>query len=261
MAKASLLVVLLGISLLFAVPAHAQVTGDNETATNETAATNETGNATGSEGSAAPPAPLSIVLTGHGEGGAFFFQMEGASGRNPTITVQPGQEVTVTLRTVSGAIHNFCTDATGEKKCLPLTGEGEENTLTFTAPSEPGSFQYWCDPHKSSGMKGTLKVGAAGGSDGASGGEAGGSEAFEGETVDLGDLGHPECAGTKIPAASAEKAVGGPTVSDYALKCKSGESTAQGRPAHPADYVIPASFGLIALGVLGVAWVNRAYRP
>lgn len=258
MPKASLVVLLLGLSLLVGGPAvgqDANETAANESTANETAV-NETG---GDAGTPAAPEPLTIVLTGHGEGGSFFFRLEGQSANNPRLVVRPGQEVTVTLKTVTGAIHNFCTEASGQRACTTLVSEGDEASVTFTAPQAPGSFEYWCDPHRGSGMKGTLVV-AAEGSD-AGGGDAGGGEQFAGETVDLGDLGYPDCAGTKIPAASAQKAVGGPTVSDYVQKCRTGDSGGQGRETHPADYVIPGSFALIALGVVGMVWVSRRYRP
>ena len=260
MPKASLVAVLLALSVLPAGFGLAQVT--NDTVTNDTGeapATNETeGNATdGEPATPAAPEPVTIVLTGHGEGGKFFFRIEGESANNPRLTVAPGAEVTVVLKTVSGSIHNFCTDATGTKTCTKLVSEGEEDSVTFTAP-EGGTFEYWCDPHRGSGMKGQLVVAAAGGGDG--GGEGDG-EAFAGETVDLGDLGYADCAGTKVPVASAEQAVGGPTVADYVQKCRSGDSAPAGRPTHPADYVIPASIVLIGLGVVGVVWVSRSDRP
>ena len=258
MPKASLGVILLSLLLLLGGAAVAQ-DGNESTVANETAAGNETATDGGGDaGTPAAPEPVNIVLTGHGEGGKFFFRIEGESANNPRLTVAPGAQVTVTLRTVSGSIHNFCTDATGAKQCTPLVGEGDEATLTFTAP-ESGSFEYWCDPHRGSGMKGTLAVAAAGG--GGSGGADDGGEEFTGDTVDLGDLGYSDCAGTKIPASAAEGAVGGPTVADYVQKCRTGDSGPQGRATHPADYVIPASWALIGLGIVAVAWVHRKYNP
>ena len=254
MPKASLVAVLLALALLPSGLAAAQVTNDTA---NET--TNETPEGGETPTTPAAPEPVTIVLTGHGEAGKFFFRLEGESQNNPRLTVAPGAEVTVTLKTVSGSIHNFCTDASGTKTCTKLVGEGDEESITFTAP-ESGTFEYWCDPHRASGMKGTLAIAAAGGG-GGDGGSGGEDETFAGETVDLGDLGYADCAGTKVPAASAEQAVGGPTVADYVQKCRTGDSAPQGRAAHPADYVIPGSFALLALGILGVVWVSRSYKP
>lgn len=262
MKKASL-VLLLGFALLSGTALAQNETTTNDSAvTNETPAGNETavGNETDGGGAPAAPEPVNLVLTGHGEGGAFFFRIDGETARNPRITVAPGAEVTVTLRTVSGGVHNFCTDATGKKECTPIVSEGDEATFTFTAPDTPGSFEYWCDPHRGSGMRGALVVAAEAGNDAGSG-DGGGSEDFSGPTVDLGDLGYPDCAGTLIPAASADQAVGGPTVSDYVDKCRRGDEPPPSRPSHPADYVIPGSFLLIGLGVLGVVWVARGYKP
>lgn len=250
----ALAVLLLALSL--AVPLAAGQDAGNETAANDT------GGSTPDlpDEPAAPAGPITITLTGNGAGGAFFFALDGQTGRNPTLTVAPGQEVTVILKTVSGAVHNFCTDASGEKKCTPLVSEGDEASVTFTAPETPGSFEYWCDPHRSSGMKGRLTVGTA--PVPTQGGGSGTGEEFNGETVDLGDLGYSDCAGTKIPAVSADQAVGGPTVNDYVEKCRAGGNpVVQSQQAHPADYIIPGSFALIALGVVGVVWAHRRYKP
>lgn len=252
------LVLFLGL-LLALGSAAAQNETANETAANETGgspAVNETGEG---EAPAAPPGPVTLVLEGHGQGTTYFFTLEGRTARNPQLNVAPGSEVTVTLKTVSGAIHNFCTNASGAKVCTPLVGEGREGSVTFTAPAGEGTFEYWCEPHVTAGMKGTLAVTT----EPAPAEEEDEAPAeFAGETVDLGDLGYPQCAGTKIPAASAEQAVGGPTVADYVRECETGGNAGpQGRAAHGADYVIPASFALVALGIVGVAWVNRAYKP
>ena len=264
MKKASL-VLLLGFALLAGTALAQNETTTNDSAvTNETPATTETPVANGTDGGGAEPAapqPVSLVLTGHGEGGSFFFRLEDQAAKNPRITVAPGAEVTITLKTVTGGVHNFCTDATGTKTCTKIVSEGDEDTITFTAPTTPGTFEYWCDPHRGSGMKGTLVVAEGGASDGGGASGGGEGEEFAGETVDLGDLGYADCAGTKIPAASADQAVGGPTVNDYVQKCRTGDAPPPGRPTHPADYVIPGSIALIGLGVLGVVWVARAYRP
>lgn len=261
MPKASLGVILLSVLLAAGGLAAAQATNDTN-ATDEAPPANETdagagGNATDGGDAGGAPEPVTLVLTGHGEGGKFFFRIEGESANNPRLTVAPGAEVTVTLKTVSGSIHNFCTEASGTKTCTKLVSEGGEDSITFTAP-QSGTFEYWCDPHRGSGMKGQLVVQAEGGQAPGGGGEA---ESFTGETADLGDLGYADCAGTKIPAASAENAVGGPTVADYVQKCRTGGNTAQARPAHPVDYVIPGSIVLIGLGIAGVVWVSRSYRP
>lgn len=257
MEKASLGVILLGLALALPMAAGQ---GTDEPPVN--GSTNESGTTGANETApeATPAGPVSIVLTGHGEGGAFFFALEGESKRNPTLTVAPGSEVTVTLKTVSGAVHNFCTDASGTKTCTKLVSEGDEASITFTVPDEPGSFEYWCDPHRSSKMIGRLVVGTAPSPGG--GASSGSGEEFAGETVDLGDLGYPECAGTKVPRATADRTVGGPTINDYVERCHAGgETVTQTRAKHAADYVIPGSIVLIALGIVGVVWAHRAYKP
>lgn len=266
MSKASLVVIFLSALVLVSASTLAQDgTSSNGTsnetptnasapegASNETPATNETP----PDAPAGPPAPVSLELEGLSEGGKFFFRIKGETQANPALRIAPGAEVTVTPTTLSGGVHNFCTSL--DNKCSALATEGGDPvTFTFTAPAEGGSFEYWCSPHKSSGMTGKIEFTTATG--GSTGG--GSEEVFAGETVDLADLGYPQCAGTKIPAASADAAVGGPTVADYVQKCETGDAPPPGRPAHVADYVIPGSIVLIGAGVLGTVWVVRGYKP
>jgi plastocyanin len=216
----------------------------------EGAATNES-NATGEE--AAPAGPITIELQGYQEGGSFFWRVKGNDAKNPTITVEPGQEVTFHVTSVSG-LHNL---AVGDQKVSPVINEGDSADYAWTAPAEAGSVVYICKIHGTS-MSGRVQVGAATGGGGAVEGGAGG---IQGESIDLADVGHPECAGYKIPAVVTRKVVGGPTVEDYARSCKAGASSAEVRQAHPADYVIPGSFALIGLGVVAMVWVHRKYKP
>lgn len=247
-----LFVVLLAIAL----PGFAFAQGNETNATPAGNETTTTGNETVAVGEPAPeePAgPIEIVLEGHQEGSAVFFTLAGETAKNPTLNVKPGQQVTLKLRVVSG-FHNIHVEGgTGS----PVIGEGDEASVTFTAP-ESGSLQYWCDPHKSSGMQGRISTGGAAPAPGG-GADAGGE--ITGESVDLGTY-DPACAGTQIPAAAARGETGGPVISDYIQRCKSGgSSTEPARVASGADYVIPGSFVLIALGIAGVVWVHKSYKP
>lgn len=243
------LLALLVLALAVAIPASAQNATDN-TSANESAAGNQTGAETASP---AVPEPITIELEGLAEDG-FFFRKVGDTTRNPTLTVQPGQKVTFVFTTVSG-VHNLNINGEVMTKIL---GEGERETIEWTAPMTPGVIQYWCDPHKASGMVGRIQVGAA-----APPAASGDEETIEGPTVDLGQY-DASCAGKTAPASAANGEVGMPTIQDYVQKlCLSSDGTEQvaADPYKSADYVIPLSWALIGLGIVGVVWVHKYYKP
>lgn len=209
-------------------------------------------------GGAAPApaaeAPTSYELEAHAEGTSFFFTLKGETQRNPTLYVKPGAEITLTLTGVSGT-HNIQVDGFAASDYV---NPGDTITYTFTAP-QSGVIQYWCVPHKSSNMVGRVQAGAPTTGGGGAGGD---SPEVTGPSVDLATLGYADCAGFMIPQSVADGVVGGPTVDDYVKLCREGEQ--QGgtvRERHIADYVIPATWVLIGLGVIGVVYVNRHYKP
>lgn len=222
---------------------------------NETAAgdANETG---GEPEAPAAPQQVEIRMFGHQEGSSFYWTVEGYNGRNPTLTLPAGAQVTVRVSSASG-FHNLQVE--GNPASPFFDEDAGEVVYTFTAP-ESGSITYWCVPHKGSGMQGTIRIQGAGGDAGAGAGEG---EEFAGETIDLGQY-SDACEGRKAPAVVAENVVGGPTLDDYIARCTQAEGEAQvqtGPPPHAADYVIPASFVLMALGIVGVVWVHKYYKP
>jgi plastocyanin len=212
------------------------------------------GAASGGDGGApAPEAPTSYVLEAHQEGASYFFTIEGQTQRNPTLYVKPGAEITITLKGVSG-FHNIQVDGFAASDFVQ---EGQTVTYTFTAP-ESGTLQYWCVPHKSSGMVGRVQAGAPA----SGGGGSGQGPDVQGPAVDLASLGYADCAGYMIPQAAVDGVVGGPTVADYVEKCRAGDQAVSTvRAKHVADYVIPMTWLLIGLGVVGVVYVNRFYKP
>lgn len=114
-------------------------------------------------------AQTTIDLEAHDGGGEFWFTLAGQSAKNPPIKVEPGAEVTISLKNAGAIVHNFVLDAPVKKGipcCVPGGGSG---TFTFTAPAEDATIEYWCDPHRAAGMKGTLVVGAGGAAAGGSG--------------------------------------------------------------------------------------------
>lgn len=233
--------------------------GANETngtnATNETVPTNETetpaGNETTEEPAAEEPAgPITIELEGVQEGSSYFFR-DASGAKNPRIVVKPGQEVTFRLTSTAG-VHNL--NLGGVAKTA-LASDGETVEVVWTAPAEPTTLEYWCDPHKGNKMGGTLVVGEAA-PPSSGGGEEG---AITGETVDLGQY-DPACAGKVAPAIVTTGITGSPTLDDYIAKCKP-QTQGEIDDKHPADLVIPISWALIGLGIVGVVWVHKYYKP
>lgn len=208
-----------------------------------------------------PAGPVSLTLVTHTEGGGGYFTLEGQTQRNPALNVPPGVEVTITLIAGdSNGVHNFCyKDA---NTCTDyVQNEGDRQTLTFTSATS-GSADYFCLPHRAAGMTGKIVVQTSGGqTPGGDDGQDG--EAISGETVDLGDLGYPECAGTPIPAIATRGVVGAPVVRDYVEQCQ--QAASGGPPTEikrrSSDYLVPVSAVLIALGVVGVVWAHRWYKP
>lgn len=87
--------------------------------------------------------PLSVAMTS----GNFFFDPS-------TITASPGQKVSISFTDNEGT-HTFVMDEIGLKKTI-TTG----TVITFTAPTTPGSYAYYCDigAHRKLGMEGVLIV-------------------------------------------------------------------------------------------------------
>ena len=90
---------------------------------------------------------VSVALAMSMDAGNFFFTPS-------TITAAAGQTVNVTIDTNEG-FHTLVIDEIDFKASVKA---GE--TITFTAPATPGSYEFYCDvgSHRAMGMKGTLIV-------------------------------------------------------------------------------------------------------
>lgn len=77
---------------------------------------------------------------------------------DPTELRAAAGPVTITLENTSTIQHNVAIeDADGTQLAEgELAGKGESSTVTVEL--EPGTYTYFCSPHKSSGMTGTLTV-------------------------------------------------------------------------------------------------------
>lgn len=96
-----------------------------------------------------------FTLTSHTENGAFYWTLEGQTAKNPTLVVTPNAEITITIKNTDGGFHNLQVGSNPPSEYIEA--EGDEKTYTFTAPAS-GTLDYFCVPHKSSGMKGTIRV-------------------------------------------------------------------------------------------------------
>lgn len=110
------------------------------------------------------PADVEFTLTTGGDGHSLVFfgvggDIDGVA--NPTLVVEPGQTVQITLINGQAAEHDLRIDEfdveTGSVKTL-----NEKKTITFVADTA-GSYSYYCSiiGHRAAGMEGTLQVGAA----------------------------------------------------------------------------------------------------
>ncbi|HET9476340.1 MAG TPA: plastocyanin/azurin family copper-binding protein [Dehalococcoidia bacterium] len=107
-------------------------------------------------------AQTTFDLKMHEEGGNVF---ELGTEKNPTLAVPAGEEITINLTNEGIAIHNMRfagddnqydndDDAVSEPA---LVNGGADGVLTFTAPSEAGTYDYRCDFHPTD-MKGQIGV-------------------------------------------------------------------------------------------------------
>ena len=254
------LVALLVILLLAAGAALAQddpAAGGDGAAGNNTATDGADGNATedGGEETPQPTGPVRITLVGHADSG-FYWTSPDHPGRNPRIQIPPGAEVIVTAQQAEGETtpHNL---KVGAQPASEIFSEpGSSITYTFTAP-ESGSLVYICVIHGTP-MSGTFVVqGAGGGGDAGGGGE---NDTINGATVRLKDVFPSAQCDRDIPAVATRDTVGGKTLADYAADCV--QSADSGEPTdHPVDLLLPLSWLLIGLGVVGVVWVHKYYKP
>ena len=113
---------------------------------------------------AAPAASAQETLTivAHDDGGAdAWFTVEGLDGRNPEVTLVPGETYEIAFRNEGTIGHNlhFGEPMDAATEAIP---PGETATLSFTVPDDAsGSTTYWCDPHVSMMMEGPVAFAAS----------------------------------------------------------------------------------------------------
>jgi len=72
-----------------------------------------------------------------------------------TIVLKPGERVSIILVNEGRYSHTFTIDALGIDISL---SPGERKTIDITAPSSPGSYTFYCKPHRGLGMTGNISV-------------------------------------------------------------------------------------------------------
>jgi uncharacterized cupredoxin-like copper-binding protein len=118
---------------------------------------------------------LSMLLGACGGGGAELAITATDFAFTPAnVSVEAGQEVTLTLTNNGSVEHEWVIMAAGYQVTTPFDADdephvywegeveaGETGTFTFTAPSQPGDYQLVCGVagHLEAGMVGTLTVG------------------------------------------------------------------------------------------------------
>ena len=75
---------------------------------------------------------------------------------NPVLTLRRGERVRIVLTNDErGMTHDFAVPAFGA--ATSLVNWNEQDDVVITAPDEPGTYEYVCNPHRLM-MKGTLTV-------------------------------------------------------------------------------------------------------
>ncbi len=97
--------------------------------------------------------------TSGGGGGKMTVEMSEYKYNPSTISVSAGQSVTLTLKNVGTLQHDFHCDQINPTGS-PLVDPGKSVDFTFTAPSQAGTYDFWCTVpgHKELGMVGKLEV-------------------------------------------------------------------------------------------------------
>ncbi|WP_448576134.1 plastocyanin/azurin family copper-binding protein [Thermomicrobium sp.] len=97
--------------------------------------------------------------TSGGGGGKITIEMGEYYYKPATITVSPGASFTVTLKNVGALPHNLYAEQINPMES-PMVDPGKSVDFTFTAPSQAGTYDFWCTVpgHKELGMVGKLEV-------------------------------------------------------------------------------------------------------
>ena len=77
---------------------------------------------------------------------------------DPTsLNVDVGAEVTIDFTNSGSVVHSW---TSSDLDVEVEAGAGEESSVTFVAPAEPGSYDYFCEYHPDE-MQGTISIGGS----------------------------------------------------------------------------------------------------
>lgn len=105
----------------------------------------------------APAAARELKVAAHDDGIQFWFEVEGVSGRNPTLQADPGETLDIQLSNPGTSPHNLKITGVGGTPCC--TAAGGLANATLTLPTAPQAIRYFCEAHPNLGMEGILNVG------------------------------------------------------------------------------------------------------
>ncbi len=103
---------------------------------------------------------------------------------NPTLSVKPGERVTITLINSGDGEHDLVIPEL-KVQSKTISQKGETTSVTFTAPKQETSLTYQDSRHVKLGMSGTLQVNANSGSQHASDAHSAMSNPTSGKTVEF----------------------------------------------------------------------------
>ena len=91
-----------------------------------------------------------LIVTMHNDDG-FYFEILGLEGQNPDLPLTSGITYEITVRNDGTMAHDFNLGALGG---TALLSPGESETLTVSYDGTASN--YWCNPHRNSGMEGRI---------------------------------------------------------------------------------------------------------
>jgi plastocyanin len=101
--------------------------------------------------SSTPKRDITLVVRGM----AFYLE-DDPTAPYPTIEVKAGERVRVVVKNEDrGLTHDFAVPAVGA--AMDEITWNQTDQVTFTVPSEPGTYDYVCQPHRLM-MRGTIRV-------------------------------------------------------------------------------------------------------
>ncbi|MGQ0534581.1 MAG: cupredoxin domain-containing protein [Methanobacteriota archaeon] len=99
-----------------------------------------------------------IVFRALDADGRYWFAVEGLATENPTIEVAPGAEVAFVVANAGQTVHNLHVGAPLEH-ATDLLDPGADEAFELMIPTDaPATIPYWCDPHRTLGMEGVIRV-------------------------------------------------------------------------------------------------------